>query len=133
MSLTLIWCVGLGSALGGMSRFVLFVFIQQKADTTFPVGTLLINITGSMILGFVLQYATGSATMSPEVRAFFTTGFCGGYTTFSTFSFETARLIQDGDYGRASLYVILSVAVSLAGMFAGFGAARELLDVRAGR
>lgn len=130
MKLTLIWYVGLGSALGGVSRFLLFLLIQQKANTTFPLGTLLINVTGSVILGFVLQYATGSASVSPEVRAFLTTGFCGGYTTFSTFSFETARLIEDGDYQRATLYVVLSVVVALGGTFLGFSAARHLLAAR---
>jgi fluoride exporter len=64
------------------------------------------------------------------VRALLTTGFCGGYTTFSTFTYETAALIEDGDYHRAAWYVALSVAFALAGTFLGFGLAREALDLR---
>jgi CrcB protein len=61
-----------------------------------------------------------------------TAGFCGGYTTFSTFSYETARLVEDGDYRRAALYVVLSVLLSLAGTFVGFALARQLLALREG-
>jgi fluoride exporter len=125
----MIWYVMLGSAVGGGARFVLGTLIQTRSGSTFPVGTLLINITGSLILAFIFRYAAGSS-LSPEVRALLTTGFCGGYTTFSTFSWETVRLIEDGDYVRASWYIGLSVVLSLAGAFAGIGLARELLDLR---
>jgi CrcB protein len=93
-------------------------------------GTLIINITGSFLLGFILRYATATPSVSPEWRALLTTGFCGGYTTFSTYSFETATLLEDGRYQRAALYVVLSVGVALLGMFGGFAAARELLALR---
>jgi CrcB protein len=69
--------------------------------------------------------------MSAEIRAMLTTGFCGGYTTFSTFSYETATLLEDGDYRRATLYILTSVIVALAGMFLGFALARELIAWRA--
>jgi CrcB protein len=124
-----LWYVMLGSAVGGGSRFLLGSFIQTRAGTAFPLGTLLINVTGSLILGFIFRYAAGSS-MSPEVRALLTTGFCGGYTTFSTFSWESVRLIEDGDYVRASWYIGLSVVLSLAGAFIGIGLAREVLDLR---
>jgi CrcB protein len=127
----LVWYVAIGSGIGGAARLVLGNLIQHRAGMSFPVGTLVINITGSFILGFLLSYFLATPHVAPEIRALLTTGFCGGYTTFSTFSFETATLIEDGRYERASLYVVLSVAVSLLGVFAGLAAARQLLSLRA--
>jgi CrcB protein len=123
--------VGLGSALGGIARFLLSTAIQQRVTTGFPVGTWVINVSGSVALGFLLRYALATPVMSAEIRAMLTTGFCGGYTTFSTFSYETATLLEDGDYRRATLYILTSVIVALAGMFLGFALARELIAWRA--
>ena len=72
---------------------------------TFPVGTLVVNVTGSFLLGVILRYGVETPTLTPEVRAFLTVGFCGGYTTFSTFSYETVALMEDGQWPRAALYV----------------------------
>jgi CrcB protein len=129
--MNLLWYVALGSAVGGASRFALSTFIQQRAGP-FPIGTLVVNITGSLALGFLLRDALGSTSVSAETRALLTTGFCGGYTTFSTFSYETIALIQDGDYRRAGMYVVMSVVVSLAATFVGIIAANELLAARGG-
>ena len=111
-------------------RYLLGVAVQTRAQLGFPVGTLLINVTGSLLLGFLIRYYVVSPAVTPEFRAMITTGFCGGYTTFSAFSFETASLIEDGDYGRAGLYIALSVALSLAATFGGFAIAKSLLDSR---
>ena len=127
--MNLVWYVAIGSAFGGASRFALSSFIQQRAGT-FPVGTLIVNITGSLALGFLLRYALGSTSVSAETRALLTTGFCGGYTTFSTFSYETVALIQDGDYRRAAWYVMLSVVLSLMATFAGIMLGNQLLAAR---
>ena len=126
----LVWYVAVGSAVGGAVRLLFGNFVQQRVGTSFPLGTLLINITGSFILGFVIRYALGTPNIAPEIRALLTTGFCGGYTTFSTYSFETATLIEDGRYERASLYIILSVGVALLATFGGFAAARQVLAFR---
>jgi fluoride exporter len=80
-----------------------------------------------------MRFALDTSTVTPAMRALFTTGFCGGYTTFSTFSFETADLIQEGFYGRAGLYVASSVALGLAGTFAGFAVAHGILALARGR
>jgi CrcB protein len=126
----MLWYVLLGSAVGGGARFLLGTFVQQRTGAVFPVGTLLINIIGSLLIGFVLRYALGSTAVSAEVRALLTTGFCGGFTTFSTFSYETVKLIEDGDWQRAAWYVGLSIVLSVAATFVGMGLARELLDLR---
>lgn len=128
----MIWYVALGGAVGSAARFLLGSFAQQRSGLVFPVGTLLVNLTGSFLLGFLLRYFLEVPAVSPETRALLTTGFCGGYTTFSTFSYETAALIEDGDWRRASLYMALSVGLALAGTFGGFAAARGLLAARHG-
>ena len=127
----LVWYVAIGSGVGGAARLILGNLMHQRAEASaFPIGTLVINITGSFILGFLLKYFLATPHVAPEMRALLTTGFCGGYTTFSTFSFETATLIEDGRYERASLYIVLSVALSLLGVFGGLAAARQLLVYR---
>jgi fluoride exporter len=127
----LLWYVALGSGMGGAARLLIGSFVQHRVGSSFPFGTLVINITGSFVLGFLIRYALGAPNMSPELRALMTTGFCGGYTTFSTYSFETATLIEDGRYERAAIYVLLSVGLALLGVFGGFATARHLLGVRA--
>jgi CrcB protein len=126
----LLWYVAIGAAAGGVARFWLGGLIQQRTGPGFPVGTLVINITGSFLLGLLMRYSLQSEMVSPEVRTMLTTGFCGGYTTFSTFTYETAMLLEDGEYGRASLYVGASVFVALAGMFLGFTVANQLIALR---
>ena len=124
------WYVALGSAVGGVARFALASLVQQRAGPNFPLGTLVVNISGSFVLGLVLRYALGTQAISPEVRALLTTGFCGGYTTFSTFTYDTMVLLEDGQTSRAGLYVLLSVALSLAGAWLGILGGRALLDMR---
>lgn len=126
----LLGMIAVGSAAGGVARFVLATAVQARSGGAFPSGTLLVNVSGSLLLGFLLRYALGSTAISPEVRAMLTTGFCGGYTTFSTFSYETVALIEDGDYRRAGSYVTASVALSLLGTLGGFALARAALDLR---
>jgi CrcB protein len=128
--LKLIWYVAIGSALGGVARFWLGGFIQQRVGPSFPVGTLVINITGSFLLGVLMRYTLQSDVVSPELRTMLTTGFCGGYTTFSTFTYETAMLVEDGEYGRASLYVGASLVIALIGMFLGFAVANQFIALR---
>jgi fluoride exporter len=128
----MIWAVAVGGALGSVVRFLLGMAVQQRAGITFPVGTLLINITGSLLLGFLLRFALSTPSVSPTLRVFLTTGFCGGYTTFSTFSYETLALVEENEIGRAALYVALSVTLGLIGVYLGVVAARELVILRRG-
>ena len=124
------WAVAIGAALGGAARYYLASAIQQRVGPTFPWGTLVINVSGSLLLGVLMRYALATPSVSAELRAFLTTGFCGGYTTFSTYSYETATLLEDGQYGRAGTYALASVVLALVATFAGFVLARELIALR---
>jgi CrcB protein len=124
------WAIAIGAAVGGVSRYYLSAAIQHRVGSTFPWGTLVINVTGSVVLGFLMRYALSTPGVSVETRALLTTGFCGGYTTFSTYSYETATLIEDGQLGRAGTYALASVLVALAGTFGGFALAREVIALR---
>jgi CrcB protein len=126
----MIWYIAFGSAVGGVSRYLLGGYVQRLSGGTFPLGTLLINVTGSFLLGLISRYALDSAAISAEVRGLLTIGFCGGYTTFSSFSLEAVRQLEDGDYARAGLYIALSVGLSLAATILGIVAAKELLLLR---
>lgn len=120
----MIWYIALGSAIGGMLRYLLGGWIQRAAGHGFPLGTLVINISGSLALGLLLRWASHPPTLNPDLRAFLTVGLCGGFTTFSTFSAESITLMQDGQWGKAMTYVLLSVTLSLAATAAGFAMAR---------
>ena len=119
--------VAVGSAIGGVARYLLGGVVQRILDTAFPAGTLLVNVTGSFLLGAIIRYAFDTHSLSPEIRAFLTIGFCGGYTTFSTFSYEAMALLEDGEWARAGAYITASVILSLAGTFLGFALARQLI------
>lgn len=118
----MIWYIAVGSALGGVLRYLLGGAIQRAAGPGFPVGTMIVNISGSFLLGFLLRYATQPPSLTPELRAFLTVGLCGGYTTFSTFSAETVGLMQDGQWGKALTYALGSLVLALAATAAGFAA-----------
>jgi CrcB protein len=125
--------VALGGALGSVARLAVGSAIQERMGAGFPLGTLIINITGSLALGFLIRIALDTPAVTPPMRAFLTTGVCGGYTTFSTFSYDTAVLIDERSYGRAAVYILASVVLALIGTFVGFSAARWALNaVRTG-
>lgn len=126
----MLWFIAIGSALGGVARYLVGAFVQQRTGIAFPYGTLLINVTGSFLLGFLLRYALATPAISPELRGLLTTGFCGGYTTFSTFTYETMALLEDGELRRAAAYVLVSVLVSLLAVYGGIELARALLAFR---
>jgi fluoride exporter len=126
----MLWYIAAGSALGGMSRYLVGGMVQRILDTTFPAGTLVVNLTGSFLLGLFLRYALETPTLTPELRAFLTIGFCGGYTTFSTFSYETFALLEDGEWTRAGIYTALSVLLALGATILGFLVARGVIALR---
>ncbi len=117
----------LGGVLGTLGRYVLQGWIQTRAGTAFPLGTLVINLSGSFVLGFVIRFATGSTVISPELRAGVTIGFCGAFTTMSTFGYESVRLLGDGEYWWAGLYMTGTIAGCLGCVAVGTLLANRLL------
>jgi CrcB protein len=120
--------IAAGSALGGVARFWLSGFIAERVGETFPWGTLVVNVTGSFAIGCfaTLTGPEGRWLASPALRQFFMLGFCGGYTTFSSFSLQTLSLAQEGEWFRAFANVALSLALNLAAVYAGFAVARSI-------
>lgn len=127
----IILAVALGSAVGGVARFLLSAWIQQRTAMGFPYATLLVNVSGSLLLGFLATFTFETAGVSSELRALLTTGLCGGYTTFSTFSLETVALAEEGALGRAAGYVALSVMLCVLAAVMGVYGARQLVLLRA--
>lgn len=123
----LLLLVFLGAGIGGAVRYLLGGWIQAQTGAAFPWGTLAVNVTGSFALALILVFLEGTR-VSPGWRVFLGIGVCGGYTTFSTFGYETVRLLQDGQWSRAGAYVTLSVALSIMASFLGFGIAHTMLS-----
>lgn len=117
-----------GGIVGTLSRWYLQGWIQNRSGlTAFPVGTLAINVLGSLVIGFVIRLATGSTVISPELRAGLTIGFCGAFTTMSTFGYESVRLLGDGEYGLAAIYMIGTIGGCVGSVIIGTALAERLL------
>jgi len=121
-------CVGAGGALGTILRFWISGIVAQAYGERFPTGTLVINVTGSFVIGLfaTLTGPDGRLLVGPLPRQFFMIGICGGYTTFSSFSLQTLNLARDGQWAYAFLNVALSVALCLIGVWLGFMAGEGL-------
>lgn len=117
--------VFLGGGLGAALRHGMNIGIARALGTAFPYGTLLINISGSFVMGLIAAYFAFKGDASQHWRLFLTTGILGGYTTFSAFSLDAALLYERGEIGMAAIYVAASVALSIAGLFAGFALVRS--------
>lgn len=115
--MTPLW-VALGAAAGAPLRYLVDRAIQARHDTVFPWGTLTVNVTGSLVLGFLLGLPAG-----PAVTAVLGTGFCGALTTYSTLSYETLRLAQDRSYLLAGLSIVISVLAGLGATYCGYALA----------
>ncbi len=116
-----IW-VAVGGALGTTGRYFISGVAARLIGETFPWGTLIVNVTGSFIIGFfaALTGPDGRVYVGSTARQFVMTGICGGYTTFSSFSLQTLNLVNDGEWVRAGANVGLSVALCLIAVWAGF-------------
>jgi fluoride exporter len=127
---TYLW-VGLGGAMGTILRFWLNGLVSQYFDT-FPLGTLIINVTGSFAITFfgTLTAPDGRWLVSSNARIFFMTGICGGYTTFSAFSWQTLNLMREGDWLYAGWNVLGSVALCLFAAWLGYIAAMALNSMK---
>ena len=113
--------VMVGGALGTGARFWLSGFVAERGGELFPLGTLVVNVTGSFAIGFLAAFTDpeGSFLVSPRVRQFFMIGVCGGYTTFSSFSLQTLDLVRNGDWFKACLNIVLSFVCCLLAVWLG--------------
>ena len=118
--------VGVGGGLGSILRFWLGSYIGSRMGARFPYGTFVVNITGSFLIGLVFAFLTARTQWSPNWRYLIPIGFIGGYTTFSSFEFETLRMIQDGQIGLGLFYVASSVVVGFAAVWGGMMAGRAI-------
>src|SRR5262245_10171565 len=118
--------VFLGAGFGGVLRHVLNAWIMRLVGLEFPIGILAINVIGSTVMGLLAGWFAFKGQAPHDVRLFLTTGILGGFTTFSAFSLDAAILYERGQLGLAALYVIASVTLSIAGLFAGMWTLRSL-------
>jgi CrcB protein len=122
----MITAVAVGGGTGAVLRYGLAGVVHQWTGEDFPYGTLVVNVLGSLLLGFIVQVAEMKAGPAPWMKLFLTVGLCGGFTTFSTFSLESFRLLQDGSYLLAAGNVAGSVLLCLFGIWAGMVLARMI-------
>jgi fluoride exporter len=118
--------IALGAVVGASARYFISGYIARLFSTTFPYGTLVINITGSLVLGFFLILAGERLLLDPRWRFLIAIGFCGSYTTFSSYAFETFAYMEQGRWLLVAINVVASNALCLVAMLAGAAIARGL-------
>lgn len=124
--------IALGGAAGSLLRYLIGGAVQRSSASGFPIGTLFVNVAGCFLIGIFVR-ALLNMQLSAELRALLVVGFCGGFTTFSTFSFEAVGLIEGGEYARAATYVMASVVLCLLATMAGMAALTALAGASGGR
>jgi CrcB protein len=112
--------IGTGSFLGGVSRYLAARYIQNAMTSGFPYGTLLVNIVGCFIIGLLFGLSEKGSISHNEWKLFLTVGFCGGFTTFSTFTLENLMLLRNGAWFHFSAYTLLSVVVGILATIVGY-------------
>jgi CrcB protein len=118
--------VALGGGLGSTARYLVGGWFAARLSSSFPYGTFFINVTGSFVIAFFLAFAEDRVWLGPNWRLFFAIGVVGGYTTFSTFEFESIRLLQDGEMLAGALYILGSVICGALGAIAGIALGSRL-------
>jgi CrcB protein len=126
-SLEVVASVALGGAAGSVARYLLSGALQERSATVFPIGTLVVNVSGCLAIGFLMRLVLETGEFSPPVRALLTTGFLGGFTTFSTFAWEAIGAVEEGAFRRALAYVGGSVVLGLVAVWVGSAAAHLVL------
>jgi fluoride exporter len=117
--LKMLLIIGSGSFVGGVSRFLTSRYIQNLVTTAFPIGTMTVNLIGCLLIGLIYGLSERGGVLSSEWRLFLTIGFCGGFTTFSTFAQENIALLKDGNFMYFALYTGLSVFLGLMATYFG--------------
>lgn len=111
--------IAAGGAGGAVARFLLASLVQNRASTAFPLGTFLVNVSGCFVFGLLYFVIIDRSTLSPELRSLLFIGFLGGYTTFSSWAFETLQLLTERSYAPAVLYGLGSPVAGLVAIWAG--------------
>lgn len=126
--------IALGGELGSVARFWASGVVARQFGETFPWGTLIVNVAGSLAIGFfaALTAPDGRWLVTPGARQFFMIGICGGYTTFSSFSLQTLELVRDGEWLYAGLNVLGSVILCLAAVWVGYALAAMINTTKGG-
>ena len=111
--------IGIGGFIGSVARYLTQQLFQKHFPSSFPYGTMWVNIAGCFLIGVIYGLSEKGSILTPEWRLFLATGFCGGFTTFSTFAFENIGLLRDGEYFYAAVYTSVSVFAGLIAAFLG--------------
>lgn len=112
-------CVGCGGFLGAISRYIISIYTSKQFLFKIPLGTLIVNVLGGFLIGFIMELTIKNNFISPQLKLFLTTGIMGGLTTFSTFSYVTIVLIKEGNILLAILNILLNLILSLLGVVLG--------------
>jgi CrcB protein len=118
--------IAIFGAIGTLARYGLQGIIQYRTGPAFPTGTLAVNLSGCLLLGFLGQLTLNRMVVSPEMRVAMTIGFFGGYTTFSSFGWETIKMFEDGEWVWGGVYVLASVVIGLIFTWLGIHAANRI-------
>ncbi|MFA6151816.1 MAG: fluoride efflux transporter CrcB [Chitinophagaceae bacterium] len=111
--------VMLGGGFGSGVRYLFALFVKRQAETSFPLATFIINISGSLLIGIILGYYTKENNQNEHLKLLLATGFCGGFTTFSAFTFENLNLLQTNQTGTAFIYIGLSLVFGILAVWLG--------------
>jgi CrcB protein len=112
--------IAIGGALGSVARYTLSIVILRVSGTLFPLGTFVVNVIGCVVFGAIAGAASQRVQLAPPLRLFLLTGILGGFTTFSSYAFESFTLVRDGQFLWASMNIAGQVIAGLAGMWAGY-------------
>ena len=128
---TYLW-IAVGGAIGSVLRYAVSSWLAQAVGETFPWGTLIVNVTGSFVIGFFAAATgpDGRVLVAPDMRQFVMVGVCGGYTTFSSFSLQTLNLARDSEWLLAGANVVVSVVLCLVAVWLGAAAAGALNQLK---
>jgi fluoride exporter len=118
--------IGIGGILGANARYLVANWAAQRLGADFPYGTFIINVSGAFVLGLFMAFLQDRAFIHANYRLFFATGFCGAYTTFSTLTYESLRLFQDGSFLLAFTNLFGSLVIGMLGVILGFVLGRML-------
>ncbi|MEI6275182.1 MAG: fluoride efflux transporter CrcB [Prolixibacteraceae bacterium] len=111
--------IGAGSFIGGVARYLTARAVQNSMASSFPYGTMVVNLLGCLLIGLIFGISERTNLINDEWRIFLTVGFCGGFTTFSTFANENMTLLRDGNFFYFTLYTGLSIFLGLTAVFIG--------------